>query len=353
VDVRECGERAGRVAFARGALMSTATTLRQHGLPAALSLLVVGLLVLTLCLGSVNLPPGEMLRYLLMEPTAPLGFVVREIRLPRALLALAVGASLGISGAALQAWLRNPLAEPGIVGVSGGAALGAVLVFYSGLAGSAWWVLPSGGLLGAWLAVTLVLGIAGRTSDVETVILAGVAINAFCAAMTSLVLNLVPNPFAAYEIYFWLLGSLADRDFDHLRFGLPFMLLGAMLLFKTRTALDALALGEDTAASLGIDIARTRRLLLAGCALAVGASVALCGAIGFVGLIVPHLMRRVAGHRMHDLFIPCALAGAALTLAADLGTRLPAGKELQLGVVTALLGTPLFLHLVLRRRHPL
>lgn len=316
-----------------------------------LLLITAVLFVASLCIGPLAITPLAVFRHLYASDDSMLGLIVRDIRLPRALLAVLVGASLGSAGAALQGLLRNPLSEPGIIGISGGAALGAVAAFYSGIVGGAFWILPASGMLGALVAVSLIQLLAGRGADILTVILAGVAINSLCGALTTLILNLSPNPFAAYEIYFWLMGSLANRSLDHVRLALPFMGLGWALLFSTRRALDVLALGEDTAASLGINLTRTRAQVVAGSALAVGAAVSISGVIGFVGLVVPHVLRPWFGHRPGALLVPSALGGAALTLAADLGTRLPlAGGELKLGVVTALIGAPFFLRLVLQSR---
>ncbi|MBX9607642.1 MAG: iron ABC transporter permease [Gammaproteobacteria bacterium] len=309
------------------------------------------LFLAALSIGPSFVPPSALVALLSPDDDSPTALILREIRLPRALLGVMVGMSLGAAGAALQGLLRNPLSEPGIIGVSGGAALGAVIAFYSGLASGAYWLLPASGMLGALLAVAALQGLAGRGADMVTVILAGVAINSLCGALTTLVLNLSPNPFAAFEIYFWLLGSLANRSFDHVLLALPFMALGWALLLSGRRALDALSLGEDTAASLGIRLGAVRARIIAGSALAVGAAVSVSGVIGFVGLVVPHLLRPWVDHRPGALVLPSAFGGAALTLAADLGTRVPlAGGELKLGVVTALLGAPFFLRLVLRAR---
>ncbi len=316
-----------------------------------LTALTALLFLASLCIGPLLISPLTVLRHLAPSDDSMLALIVRDIRLPRALLAVLVGASLGSAGAALQGLLRNPLSEPGIIGISGGAALGAVSAFYSGIAASALWVLPASGMLGALLAVAAIHALAGRGADILTVILAGVAINSLSGALTTLILNLSPNPFAAYEIYFWLLGSLANRSFEHVLLALPFMLAGGALLLMTRRALDVLALGEDSAASLGIALNRTRAQVIAGSALAVGAAVSISGVIGFVGLVVPHVLRPWVGYRPGALLVPSALGGAALTLAADLGTRLPlAGGELKLGVVTALIGAPFFLRLVLQSR---
>ncbi len=313
--------------------------------------LVLLLFVVSLLTGRVALPLG----HLVLEPanagTEMVSTILWEIRLPRALLAILVGAALGLSGAALQGFLRNPLADAGIIGVSASASFGAVLALYSGLAASVALALPLGGLLGAGLSVALIYVLAGRDASILTLILAGVAVNSFAGALTALVLNLAPNPYAILEIVFWLLGSLADRSFVHVWLAAPFILLGSAWLLTTGRALDALSLGEDAAQSLGFSLARLRLAVIGGTALCVGAAVAVSGAIGFVGLVIPHLLRPLAGHRPGALLGLSAFGGAALLLAADIGVRLiPSQAELKLGVVTALIGGPFFLWLLLRSR---
>jgi iron complex transport system permease protein len=276
--------------------------------------------------------------------------ILWQLRLPRLLLGIMVGASLGLSGAVLQGLLRNPLAEPSLLGVSSGAALGAVIVFYFSLGGAL--ALPLGGMLGALTALGLIYLLAGRRPDALTIILAGVAINAFSSALTSLALNLAPNPYAALEIVFWLLGSLADRGLDQFWLALPPTLLGWLLLASCARALDALTLGEDTAHSLGFRPGWVQLRAISGSALVVGAAVAVTGIIGFVGLVVPHLLRPWVQHRPGRLLLPSALGGAALLTAADCLARwLAPGQELHLGVVTALLGAPFFLYLLMQYRN--
>ena len=280
-----------------------------------------------------------------------LSLILTEVRLPRALLGLLVGATLGLTGAALQGLLQNPLAEPGLIGASSGAAFGAVLVFYFGFALGGALAVPLGGVIGALAALLVLYGLAGRNPSLVTLILAGVAISAFASALTSLALNLAPSPYAALEIVFWMMGSLADRSLDQVWFVLPFMGLGWVLVASCGRALDALTLGEETAASLGFNPANLKLRAIVGTGLSVGAAVSVTGVIGFVGLVVPHIMRPLVGHEPARLLLPSALAGAALTLAADLLVRLPAaGSELKLGVVTALLGAPFFLYLILATR---
>ena len=320
-------------------------------LDAGLTALVAALFVASLAVGPSAITLETALHDLLSGADTTAAVIFAEIRLPRALLGVAIGVALGLAGAALQGLLRNPLAEPGVIGVSPFAALGAVVAFYSGASLVFPLALPVGGILGALLAVGLLYALAGRTAGVLTLILAGIALSSLAGALTSLALSLSPNPFALAEIVFWLLGSLADRSLDHVALALPFMAAGWALLLTVGRALDALTLGELTARSMGIDLGRARLKVILGTALAVGAAVAVSGTIGFVGLIVPHLMRPLVGWQPGRLLVPSALGGATLTLAADVAVRLPGpGAELKLGVVTALIGAPFFLALVLRTR---
>ncbi|HEY0834680.1 MAG TPA: iron ABC transporter permease, partial [Azospirillum sp.] len=282
-------------------------------LPGALALLVLALFVGSLAVGPSAVGLGMALGDLLAGADTTAAVIVAEIRLPRALLGIGVGATLGLAGAALQGLLRNPLAEPGVVGVAPFAALGAVIAFYSGLSGTFALALPLGGILGALLAVGLLYALAGRGGGMLTLVLAGMALSSLAGALTSLALSLSPNPFALAEIVFWLLGSLADRSLTHVWLALPFMAVGWALLLTTGRHLDALTLGELTARSLGVDLGRLRLRIVLGTALAVGAAVAVSGTIGFVGLIVPHLVRPLVGWQPGRLLLPSALGGAALT----------------------------------------
>ncbi len=316
-----------------------------------LNLLLFGLLCLT---ASVSLLSGDLHSFGLPSAQKPVlrNLILFEIRLPRLLLAMLIGFTLGLAGAVLQGLLRNPLAEPGIIGVSGGAALGAVIVIYFNLAGLGSLFLPLGGILGATLSMALLYLLAGRgRGNLYTLILAGIAINTLSAALTALALNLAPSPFALSEILFWLMGSVANRSMQHVWLITPFVIIGCTALFLCARGLDALTLGEQAAASLGIHVKRLKLVVILGAGLAVGASVSVAGAIGFVGLIVPHLMRRHVGHRPGALLLPSALAGATLLVFADLLVRLlPTGVELKLGVMTALFGAPFFIYLVLTRK---
>jgi len=280
--------------------------------------------------------------------------IMSQVRVPRTLLALLVGASLGLSGAVLQGLLRNPLAEPALLGASSSAALGAVAVFYFG-AGGLSYLLPVGGMVGTLIATALLLLLGGRAQDTLTLILAGVAINALTSALTSLALNFAPSPYAAMEIVFWILGSFADRSLDHVFMALPAMAVGWVLLFSVARALDAMSLGEDTAATLGFDMRQVKLRAVLGTAFCVGAAVAVTGVISFVGLVIPHLVRPLVGYRPGRLLLPSMIGGAALMLAADIGVRMiSTALELKVGVITAIIGAPFFLHLlvVLRRSRP-
>ncbi|MDY6982706.1 MAG: iron ABC transporter permease [Pseudomonadota bacterium] len=276
--------------------------------------------------------------------------ILSEVRVPRALLALLVGASLALSGAALQGLLRNPLASPDILGVSQAAGLCAVLVLYYGLA-RLWFVLPLAALAGALLAVMLMLRLARYVAGTHTIILAGIAISALAGSFIALALNFAPNPYALQEIFYWMLGSVANRSMNEVWLALPFMLAGWILVLRSGRFLDALSLGDATAQSLGFAPRRHQWLLIVGVACCIGASVAVSGNIGFIGLVVPHLLRPLAGAEPRRLLWLSLPGGAALLLCADvLVQALPGAQELQLGVITAALGGPFFLYLLMKRR---
>lgn len=317
----------------------------------ALSALVLALFCLSLLVGPARIAPADSLLGLLRGGLDPVAMVMREIRLPRAILAVLVGGSLGLAGAAMQGYLRNPLAEPGLIGVSASAALGAVIAIQSGLAAAFVLGLPLMALAGALVGVMLVLVLAGPRGGALTLILAGIAISAMAGAITQLVLNLSKNPFAVNEIVFWMMGSLADRSLTHVWLALPFTLLGWLVLARLGRGLDALTLGEDAAATLGVHLGRLRLLLVLGTACVVGASTAVAGTIAFVGLVVPHLLRPLVGAQPSRLLPASALGGAAMVLAADIAVRLVVPeRDLKLGVLTALVGAPLFLHLIYKTR---
>jgi len=316
-----------------------------------LVLLVFGLFAASLLIGPAGIGVWDGLSALFTMDESPQALVMREIRLPRALLAVMIGAGLGVSGAAMQGYLRNPLAEPGLIGVSGSAALGAVIAIQTGAATAFALALPMAALAGALGGVLVVVALAGPRGTSLTLILAGIAVSAMAGALTSLVLNLSPNPFAASEIVFWMMGSLADRSMTHVWLALPFMVIGGGLLAATGRGLDVMTLGEDAAEAMGISMGRLRLAVVVGTACIVGAGTAVAGAIGFVGLVVPHVLRPLVGGRPGRLLWASALGGAAMLLAADIAVRivLPE-RDLKLGVLTALVGAPLFLHLILKLR---
>jgi iron complex transport system permease protein len=316
----------------------------------ALGVLALGLAVLSFLLGPTDISPSALFAGLFDGRDAA-GAIAREIRLPRALLGLVVGAALGGGGAALQGLLRNPLAEPGITGVTATAGLGAVLALYFGLAALHPLALPALAILGALLSAGLLFLMARGGAGTMALVLAGVALSSLASALTALALSLSSNPYAMGEMVTWLMGSLKDRTLGDLAYALPATAAGLALLISAGRGLDALTLGEDAAESLGIDVAGVRRRVILGVALAAGAATAAAGAIGFVGLVVPHLLRPRCGYRPARLILPSALGGAALTCAADIGLRLcdPAGS-LPLGVVTAMLGAPFFLWLIVKLR---
>lgn len=322
----------------------------ERPLHIGLGMALVALFVASLLTGVAEVAPLTALRALLTGGEGPLGLVMREIRLSRAILAAMVGASLGLSGAAMQGLLRNPMAEPGVIGISAAAALGAVIALQTGLAASFALALPLAALLGALIGVGAILFLAGRGGTLA-LILAGIALSALASALTSLVLNLSPNPFAAQDIVFWMMGSLADCSFTHVAIAAPFMAAGGLLLARTGRGLDALTLGEEAAASMGIDLTRLRLAVILGTAASVGAATAVAGTVGFVGLVVPHLLRPLVGASPARLLPAAALGGAVLVLIADIAVRkvLP-GQDLKLGVLMALVGAPVFLNLIWRMR---
>lgn len=318
---------------------------------AGLCLLALVLFFLSLTVGPAAVAFGESLGALLSGKGGTIALVMQEIRLPRAILGLMVGATLGLSGASLQGWLRNPLAEPALLGVSASASLGAVLAIYTGFSALFPLGLPLAALAGAVGAVLVVQAMAGLSGGALAVILAGIAVSSLASAMTALALNLSPNPFAALEIMFWMLGSLSDRSMTHVWLAAPFMIAGWAMLASLGRALDALTLGGDAAASMGVDLRRVQFLAVFGTAASVGAATAVAGVIGFVGLVVPHMLRPLVGSRPSRLLPASALGGASVLLAADTLVRVIAPeRDLKLGVLTAIVGAPFFLWLVYQTR---
>ena len=316
-------------------------------LNATLTCALLVAVALSLMAGKVWIPIADWLNGTLQS------LIITELRLPRTILGVVIGAALGLSGAVMQGYLRNPLADPGLFGVSSSAALGAVASLYFGLAGLAF-VLPLFALAGAGLGMALLAVLAGRAGSLTLFTLAGMLLASLTGALTALLISLAPTPFASSEIVTWLMGAITDRSWDDLAIALPFMLAGMLLLAFTGRALDALTLGESAARSLGIDTTRLQLQVVLGVGLCVGGSVAAAGVVGFVGLIVPHLVRPLARHRPSAVLLPAALAGAVLVLLADCGVRmLPSTTELRLGIAMSLLGAPFFLALLYRMRRTL
>ena len=324
---------------------------KSFGPNLVLALIAFACAVLSLGLGPAHLGWARAFAALAGHGDSVATTIVWQLRLPRALLALLIGAILGGAGAALQGYLRNPLADPGVLGTSSTAALGAVLALYYGFAALTPLALPAFAILGAVVGLIPLLFLAARSEGPLALILAGVAIATAAGAGISLALNFAPNPFAAVEIMTWLMGSLADRSFLHVWLALPCIAFGLGLILLEGRALDALTLGEEGATALGVNLRRTRLTLLIATAIGVGGAVAVSGAIGFVGLVVPHLVRPFTDRRPSALLIPSALGGAALLAAADALVRsVPTLEEPKLGVVTALIGVPVFLHQLVRAR---
>jgi iron complex transport system permease protein len=327
---------------------------RRASVLAGLVVLVVLLALVSLGIGPVRLSPLTVVDALFGGGSDVQQVIVREIRLPRTVLGLAIGAILGLSGAALQGLLRNPLASPSLFGAPQSAAFGAVLVIAFGLADVRSWALPVAAIIAAFASVFALLAVAGRNAGLLILILAGLAISSLAGAAMALVMNLSSNPFVALEITFWLLGSLEDRSFRHVMLALPFIVAGAIILLSQRNAFRALSLGEETAQSLGVDVGRLRLRVILGTALGVGGAVAVAGTIGFIGLVAPHLMRPLIGHDPARLLVPSALTGAALLLSADIAVRtIPSTSDIKVGVLTSIIGVPFFLYLIMRERRAL
>lgn len=323
-------------------------TTRRWAMP-ALVVLVIILTVLSIAVGRVTLSWDVW-----SAQDAVSRAILIELRLPRALLGVLVGGSLGMAGAAMQGYLRNPLAEPGTLGIAAISALGAVLSIFFNIAGIHPWVLPMCGVLGGVLGMVFLVVLSGMAASALTLVLSGIILSALAIAGISLALSLSPSPWAAGEIVRWMLGGLTDRSFDEFTIAAPLVILGCIAVIGCRRALDALTLGDAGARSLGIDMNRAQWQLAFGIGLIVGGTTAVTGVIGFVGLIVPHLMRPLVGSRPGALLIPSAIGGAALVLAGDIVVRLlPGGSELELGVVMSLIGAPFFFVLLHSMRRKL
>lgn len=323
----------------------------DRGLALVLSAAIAAALAAACLVGSFHLGVERALTALLGGATAGDRVVVWEIRLPRAVAALVVGAALGASGAALQGLLRNPLAEPGVLGVSAAAALGATFVIYYGIANADALALPLAAVAGALAATALLTAAAMRVDSVVTLILLGVGLSSFAGASMALLMNLAPHPFSLADMLNWMLGTVANRSFHDLAPAAPFLLAGLGILFAARRGLAALTLGEEAAAGVGLDLRRARLLVVVGAGLATGAAVSIAGAIGFVGIVAPHLVRPLVRHDPARTLAPSALLAGFMLVAADIGVRTaPTDVELKLGVVAALLGAPVFAWIAARRR---
>ena len=302
-------------------------------------------------LGSTPIGIERVVAALLGAGTQGDQLVVVHIRLPRAMTAFAVGAALGASGAALQGLLRNPLAEPGVLGVSAVAALGATGALYYGYAALSAWAMPAAAIVGA-LAGTALIALAGlRTASTVTLILIGVGLSSFAGAAMNLMMNLAPNPFSLVDMVNWMLGTVANRSFPDLAFAAPFLVSGLALLCAARRGLSALTLGEEAASGVGLNLRRQRLLVVLGAGLATGAAVALAGVIGFVGIVAPHIVRPMVDHDPARSLLPSALLAGLILVLADIGVRLmPTVNELKLGVVAAIIGAPAFIWIAMQRR---
>jgi len=317
----------------------------------ALFLLLVIAGVVSGMFGHVSLSPGEFVSALFADSDDPLAIIVRELRMPRIVIGMLVGATLGYTGAALQGFLRNPLADPGVVGVTASASLGAVIAIYFGVAAGFSLVTPIFAMLGALGATLVLLTLAARDSSVLTLILAGLGISSLATAAISLVMNYAPSPMALQDMVLWMLGSLENRTFEDLMLAAPFIFIGWVMMLGVGQGLNALSLGSETATSLGIDVKRLRRRIILGTALSVGAAVSVTGSIGFVGLVVPHFVRAIIGFEPRRILLPSALSGAILITFADILTRLPIGHgQLRIGVVMAVIGAPLFIYIIFKTR---
>ncbi len=314
--------------------------------------LVLGVLILFAA--ALSLAAGKVwLPWEAFTSSDPRWIIIAELRLPRTVLALVVGSALGLAGAVMQGYLRNPLADPGLFGISSGAALGAVISLYFGYAAAAW-LLPSFALLGAAGSMLTLALLAGQSGSLILFALAGMILASITGSLTTLAISLAPTPFVASEIVTWLMGALTDRSWDDARITAPVAAVGMVFLAFTARSLDALTLGESAARSMGMDPRRLQWQVVAGVGLCVGASVAAAGIIGFVGLIVPHIVRPLVGSKPSAVLLPSALAGALLLSLADSLVRIaPTVSELRLGIAMSMLGGPFFLALLLRMRRSL
>ncbi len=317
----------------------------------SLALMLFVIAVASLTFGRVDLDIPTVFMGLMGDADDPITIIVRELRLPRVLLGVLIGAALGISGAALQGVLRNPLADPGVIGVSASASLGAVIAIHLGLAITLPLMIPIFAMTGALAATLLLLMVSSRDSSVLMLILVGIGISSVATASISLVMNLSQSPMQLQDMVMWMLGSLENRTMSDVIFAVPFIIFGWLLMANVGQGLNALSVGEETAQTLGINIQMLKLRIVVGSAISVGAAVSVCGGVGFVGLVIPHMVRGLICREPGRILLPSGLMGGVLLTLADLMTRLPMpGTPLRLGVVTALIGAPAFLYIVFKTR---
>ena len=301
-------------------------------------------------LGSTSMGFDRVMAAILGQGSTGDALVIWKIRLPRAIAAFIVGGALGMSGAALQGLLRNPLAEPGVLGVSSAAVLGATISLYYGLTNISPWALPIAAIIGALIATAIIALAATRTQSVVTLILIGVGLSSFAGAAMSLLMNFAPNPFSLSDMINWMLGSVSNRSFREIGFAAPFMAAGLTILFAWRRGLSALTLGEEAASGLGVNLKHQRIAIVLGAGLATGVAVSLAGAIGFVGIVAPHIVRPLVRHDPARSLLPSMLLAGLFLVLADIGVRLlPTQSELKLGVVAAIFGAPTFIWIAMQR----
>ncbi len=308
------------------------------------------LILAAIMLGSTPLGTRQILQALMGQGPAGDAIVLWDIRLPRAIAAYAVGAALGLSGAALQGLLRNPLAEPGVLGVSASASLFATFTLYFGFSAISSLVLPLAAIAGALVATSFLAVVASRVNSVVALILIGVGISSFSGALMTLLMNFAPNPFSLSDMINWMMGTVANRSFEDILFAAPFLILGSMLILSSGRDLSAFTLGEEAASGIGVNLTAVRMKIVFGTGFCTGAAVAIAGAVGFVGIVAPHLVRPHVDHEPSATLLPSALLGGVILVAADIFIRVaPTAAELKLGVVAALLGAPIFIWIAAQR----
>ena len=321
--------------------------------PALIGGLIVAsalLMLAAIMLGSTPLGTRHILQALMGQGSPGDAIVLWEIRLPRAMAAYAVGAALGLSGAALQGLLRNPLAEPGVLGVSASASLFATFTLYFGFSAISSLVLPLAAIAGALVATSFLAVVALRVNSVIALILIGVGISSFSGALMTLLMNLAPNPFSLSDMINWMMGTVANRSFEDILFAAPFLIIGAVLILSSGRDLSAFTLGEEAASGIGVSLTTVRMKVVFGTGFCTGAAVAIAGAVGFVGIVAPHLVRPHVDHEPSATLLPSALLGGVILVAADIFIRVaPTTAELKLGVVAALLGAPIFVWIAAQR----